>query len=203
MQTNKTILCDVDNTILDFSNPFHDWMDLRGFMTIEGKNLNTTFLISEVFNCTDAEQQNEIEEFSDSEMFSALPALQGAQEAIHSLRRKGWHIVAITSCHRSPAARASRIDNLKAVFGFEEEDIIFAGKMAPKLEILKRYNPTIWVEDCMFHAKEGLEAGHQPILIDRAYNRHDDSTDTNSIEHIVVRVDDWTQLENYIDSIKY
>ena len=202
MQKNKTILCDVDGTILDFANPFHDWMNSRGFTTIEGKHLTEVFLISEVFECTDDEHQKEVEAFSDSEMFSKLPALRGAQEAIENLRSKGWHIVAITSCHRSPAARASRIDNLKSVFGFEEEDIVFAGKMAPKLEILKKYDPTIWVEDCMFHAKEGLAAGHQPILIDREYNRHEDMSDTDSIEHIIVRVDDWTQLEDYIEGIK-
>lgn len=194
---DKIVLTDVDGTIVDFAHPFHDWMDERGFQVVDNKHLTRNFLIREVFNCSPEEHEDEVLAFSESPVFAKLPALPNAQEAIQGLRDDGWRVVAITACHVSDAAMAGRKANMKDLFGIEEQDVIFVGPMASKLEVLSKMPKGYWVEDLVHHAQEGYTTGHIPIIFDRPYNRLNNIV-TPEEQNAIVRLDNWVEIEAFI-----
>jgi FMN phosphatase YigB (HAD superfamily) len=190
---NKTLLTDVDGTLLDFATDFHIWMKDRGYEA--SGTLHETFEIDVVYGCTREQALHEVEAFCEADVFKSLPSILGSLNVIRRLKADGWHVVAITSCHASPAAIENRLENLRYLFDIQPQDVIFAGLMGDKREILARFPPAIWVDDHYRHIDEGLEAGHKCFVIDMPYNRQESNNDNPLVERIV----HWAQLEQWIE----
>jgi beta-phosphoglucomutase-like phosphatase (HAD superfamily) len=191
---NKTILTDVDGTLLDFASDFHIWMESRGFKA--SGSLHDTFEIDVVYGCTRDQAMHEVEAFCEADVFKTLPPILGSLGVIRRLKANGWHVVAITSCHASPEARRNREDNLKLLFGIEPADVVFAGLMGDKREILARFPSAIWVDDHYRHIDEGLAAGHKCFVIDMPYNQQE----SNKTNPLVGRIHHWAEVEQWIEA---
>jgi len=187
---NKLILTDVDGTLVDFATAFHDWMEEAGHPC--NGSLHDTFEIHDVFGCDVEEANRQVELFCSSPVFAQLQPLAGSQEAVARLRAEGWGFVAITSCAASPEAVRMRRENLRRLYQIDE--VIFAGLMGAKADILRRYPASIWVDDHLKHIREGIDTSHKCFVIDREYNRVSDIPQDQ-----YVRVKDWSDIVSWIE----
>ncbi len=189
--TNKIILTDVDETILNFTGPFEAWLAEQGY-TVNG-TLRDTYGIHHLIGIHDLDEITRIVgEFHDAgETFAALEPEPHALEAMTELYLDGFRFVAITAVDDTPNIKARRIENLNRAFGFDFEDCICVGQMQPKTEALKKFSPTVWVEDNPHHAYEGSRLGHRTFLINHAFNEY-------FKDDLVTRVQDWREIRKAI-----
>jgi len=188
--TRKLILTDVDNTIFDFGDTFQQWLADRN---LHGSGrLNDIYHITEFLDCNSHEMDELLVEFYRSDTFENLPPVRGSVEALQSLHERGYDFVAITACHDLEGLEEARRDNLERVFGFAWPVVHITGLAGHKTPYLEAYEPTIWVEDSLKQALQGVEAGHRTFLLDYPYNQ----SDHRSFE----RVTDWQYIKEWIEA---
>ncbi len=191
---SKIILSDVDGVLLD-------WMDrFTGYMVSEGYSIqedsHNQYDLGTVFNITEKEALEEITKFNDDEWtFGTLQACDGAEEAISILSKLGYSFVAITSCSEKSEVVNLRKANLYNVFGDVFDEVHCIGVHQDKTETLEKYEQTFWIEDRFSHALEGLNAGHNAILIDRSWNQNEDHP-------LITRCHSWAEIVQYIIEIE-
>lgn len=196
MNLNKVILTDVDDAILNWSDPFREWVisekgyeaegKLQDFVNIEawlGCDLDTTRKLVEEFNTNPNYWPN----------FAPLP---GAVEVVDRLVADGWKFVAITACATDQWTYDARFDNLRRVFGGAFDTLHCVGLAQSKVPYLTRYRPTYWVEDKWKHALDGADLGHKPFLMQYGHSAgHYDPRITN--------VNSWLEIEAAIQEVEY
>lgn len=190
--TVKRLITDLDNSVLDFQPHFEDWAEAKGHRIKRGV-INITYELEHMFIDEVNIPELMTEFFACDETMSSFPALDNSVEPIRRLRQQGYEFVAITACEPRSGLAQVRHQNLKNLFGFDFEEVYVTGYDVPKSEVLKTFEPTFWVEDNLKHAHEGAELGHTVFLIDRDYNRHDDS---------FIRVKDWLEIEERINELR-
>jgi hypothetical protein len=185
----KIVLTDLDNTLLDFGPHFEDWAESQGHRIKRGV-INKTYLFEDMF--LDPINVEEMLQpfFGCFHTMGNFPALANTVEPIQRLRERGYEFVGITACSPLDGLDKVRHENLKNLFGFDFEEVHVTGYDFSKSDVLKRYEPTIWVEDNIKHAFEGATLGHNVFLINRDYNR--------GIDGPFTRVDNWLAIEDHI-----
>lgn len=175
------ILTDIDETVLQFAEPFHDWMEARGYPG-DGR-LRDNYCMQRTFGIPKDEIEGHLHEFAHgTDWLSRLPPEDCAREVLPDLHRQGYRFVGITAI--DPAFHERRLANLERAFGFAFLGLHCVGLGGDKREALSAYPKAIWVEDHWQHALTGTELGHRSFLLTRSYNRaHDDPR--------VTRVADW------------
>lgn len=111
-----------------------------------------------------------IEEFSVTEGFASIPPIEGAVEAIHSIKKHlpEVSIVAITSAGSSQATIDMRRRNLE-IFPFDDVHVLPLG--ASKEEHLSRLpKGSVFVDDLHKHVLTAESVGLQGVLFRQSYN---------------------------------
>lgn len=180
-----TIITDIDDTILNFADGFQEWVEAKGHKT-HGQ-LRDLCSIQELLDCGRESVDDLVIEFSLSESFRYLKPEVCALRALPLLNSMGYDFVAISSCVDGPVVAEHRVHNIEEVFGFEFKAIHLTGLMKPKVDFLKSYDPSFWVEDNGGHAIIGAEMGHKTFLLNRSYNEGTDHPD-------ITRVNSWNEI---------
>lgn len=188
--TNKIILTDCDGVILDWMDRFIAYMLGEGYSIYQDEH--NQYELGALFDISEEEASDRIAAFNDGDWrFGTLQAFDGAEEAMSVLSTLGYSFVAITSCSEKSRVTALRKANLYNVFGDVFKEVHCIGVNQNKTPILKKYEPTFWIEDRLRHALEGIDAGHKSILIDRRWNQKDD-------DQQVKRLYSWAEIVQYI-----
>lgn len=175
-------LTDIDETVLQFNEPFKKWVRERGYET------NDAFKLEESLNISREKTEELITDFHESsEEFLNLPVMPCAKDVLPDLYNDGVRFIAITAAVNSENVRKRRLKNLKNAFGFEWDDCICVGLGNSKKEQLARFDSTVWVDDSFVHAVSGYEVGHKSFLMCQPYNR-------NFSHPFVKRVKTWHEI---------
>lgn len=188
----KYILTDIDDTILQFSDAFQDWLENKGYHN-KGR-IRDGYKLENALGLSSEESDNLIIQFSeDTEHMPYLKAEPDAAVVLPILQKMGYKFVAISACVNSEVTINARHTNLAEAFpDIIWYDIHCVGLHQTKNNHLKMYDSTWWVEDNPKHALRGAEIGHQSFLLDRAYNSHLDIKDNP------YRVKNWHDIFDHI-----
>lgn len=190
----RTILTDVDDTILECADALQAWMADLGHVTEQ--RLHDHYDIEGLYGLDRQTAMGLIRRFSESEAMGRLRAAPDALEVLPRLRKAGFKLVAITSCHDSACTINLRMANLASAFSLDWDAVHCLGIGADKLEVLRAYPPSIWVDDLTANAVAGAKAGHTTFLLDRLHNRV-------SVNSSVRRVADWHEIESDLCHIAF
>jgi hypothetical protein len=188
-RSDKLLICDCDDTILQFSDA------MQAFLVTKGYEITTRLRdhhnIPALFNLNIPGTIELIREFHRSPAMARLLPEPCAATVLPELHGQGYQFVAVSACLNEPEVHAMRVRNLEDVFGFKWEAVHCLGLTMDKEAALREYSPSIWVEDVWNHALAGARAGHRTFLIDRPYNRDHEHSD-------VTRVQDWHEIAKLI-----
>lgn len=186
----ETILTDIDDTILKFADGFQDWVGTKGIKTYG--RLSEMTSIQDFLRCSRDTVDDLVYEYSVSDHFRVLKPEPCALAVLPTLHKMGFEFVAISSCVNGPVVTEHRIHNIEEVFGFSFKAIHLTGLLKPKIEVLKSYEPSYWVEDNAKNAVDGSNLGHKTFLLNRAYNQN------SEVGNSVVRVNDWNAIFDFV-----
>ncbi len=196
----KVIYTDVDGTLVDFATPFHDWMEERGIEARDGYHLDSHFHVAEVFGLDSETALQHLGDFCQIDHFAKLQPLPHAGEAIARFANEGWDIVVVTACAHDEITQSLRCSNMWDHFSIPKEKIHFSGILGSKRSILESFPMGFWVDDLLVHAREGSEAGHHSILIDKPYNEKL-SAEPHPHDDKIVRLPGWKEIEAHIREV--
>ena len=187
---NRLILVDIDETVLNFSDPFEKWLVSRGWEMKE--KMRDVYDLTRLLDVKLDRVMEILHEYhTECEEFGMLEPESCAAVVLPQLHTLGYRFVAISAAVGTQEVRDIRANNLKNAFGFEFEDVICTGLRGDKEPILALHQPAIWVEDNFKHAVTGAELGHKTFMITRGYNV--------GREHpLVTRVDGWHDIQKAI-----
>lgn len=111
--------------------------------------------------------------FTQSEYFSNIPAIDGAQEAVRILKAQGHSLAVVSSISDSPVAQRARFANLRHVFGpvFDNITLLPLG-WANKSKYYKFVRTGIAIDDSIFNVQDALACGHDAVFITIPQNTH-------------------------------
>jgi FMN phosphatase YigB (HAD superfamily) len=173
---NKTLILDVDDTLLDFNKAFHAWMAEQGYRrryNVDTYDLAASYGISlDTF-------RGLLHLFFDDDAGRDIPAVEHAVVALYRFHRAGWNMVAVTAC--PPILTTVRALNLERRFpnNWSGDNLIervhCVGWGGSKAEIICDYRDmsrrTIFVEDHLENAEAAVNLGVPTFLIDKPYNQ--------------------------------
>lgn len=182
-------LTDIDNVCLDWTTAFQEFVYKRH------PNLKLAH-DSWTFGLTYEDVDVFIKEFNDatvSDDFGNIPEYRDAVEYITKLHNLGFEFVGITTCLGTENTVRLRQENLERVFG---KDIFKKVHCLPlhssKLEVMKQYKPTYWIDDKVTHSADGLKAGHISFNMHTPYNANE------TREAGVIVVSSWREVFEYV-----
>lgn len=110
--------------------------------------------------------------FTQSEYFSNLPAIDGAQEAVRVLKKQGYSLAVVSSISDSPAVQHARFANLHHVFGpvFDDIKLLPLG-WANKSTYYKSVRKGIAIDDSIFNVQDAIACGHKAVFITIPQNK--------------------------------
>lgn len=191
----KIILTDVDGCLLDWSNAFKDWMQVRGFFPDHTK---TCYSLSKRYTLPEKEMAALVRQFNAS---AAVGFLQPYADSVHYVRRlseRGYRFIPITSFGGDHYSEALRIQNLERHFGKVFERHHFLDLNASKDHILEQYAGTEywWIEDKIENAVDGLKHGLRSVLLKQSHNETYEGDD-------VLMVHKWKDIYTYVTGDAY
>ena len=169
---DNIILVDCDGVLCDWEYSFTQWMNHKGFPTIDDQqyNVGVRFGISREYG------KDLVEEFNNSAAIGFLPPLR---DAVYYMKRlnmlHGYRFHCITSLSVNKYAQRLRTQNLELLFGegiFDE--YVFLGCGADKTEVLAKYEDTecYWIEDKPKNAEIGASFGLNSIILAHDHNAY-------------------------------
>jgi hypothetical protein len=184
---NRLILVDIDETVLNFTDPFEKWLVGRGWELKE--KMRDVYDLTRLLNVNIDRALEVVHEFHTSEeAFTMLSPEPCAAVVLPKLYQDGYRFIAISAAVATQEVQDIRSENLKNAFGFEFDDVICTGLRGDKEHILSMHAPAIWVEDNFKHAVSGGQLGHRTFMITRGYNVGKDHPK-------VTRVADWHDIQ--------
>lgn len=187
---NKTILVDVDGVLVHFDMSFKKWMEDRGHLAV---NFDMNIDCLKWYGIEDKEVFKLVNEYqSVLSTFSTLPSVEQAESVVKSLSDEGYRFVAITACNNTKKSYKMRWENLVNNFGDVFDDLYCVGFQGDKSKILKKYQPTWWIEGSVRNAELGHDLGHKSLLFDHPRNK--DAIDSGKF----IRVKDWQMIKELV-----
>lgn len=182
------LIFDCDGVLLNWIESFKHYATFRHNTEFSTSYPDNHALLGWALNKTQEEVYEMIVSFNSSEMFENLGESLGASNTLKRLSGD-YSISVITSCSSEPEIIEKRRRNLDARFcNIKTLDLVCLPLGASKLEELKKYpKGSIWVEDSIKGALEGVEAGHRTFLINSPWNQ-------NFNHDQVVRINDLYEL---------
>lgn len=160
------VLTDIDDVLLDWFGGFRQYCQAKKIKMKPG--YPSTWYLGDHVETNDILRL--IDVFNNSVPFGFLTPIPGAVSRIQKLKKDGFKIVGISACTDVPKSVERRKRNLLTTFGDCFEDIICLSLGNTKKGTLKRFPPSIWIEDKWEGAIEGIEFGHDPIILTKPYN---------------------------------
>lgn len=182
----KFFLTDVDETILDWINPFTDLLRARGHNPPPWNNHR----FYHWFDISKEEVLSLVAEFNKSESFKKLKPYDHTKY-LWSIAALGFKFVAITSCGTDPNVAKARKDHINNLFPGLFEDVICLGWDTSKGEILAKFEPTYWVDDNPYWCNMGIENNHETFIVDHGFN-------TKNIDPRLNVIRSWGEIFNHI-----
>lgn len=192
----KTILVDCDDVLLDWISGFSNFCKLKGLKPKGHKP--SDWDMSGWLQVEPSDVKRLIHEFNEeSDMFAEIPALSDAHKIVPHLYEEGYRFVVITACSDKSHVINRRKDNLHTLFGdvFDEIHCIPTGHS--KVELLQKYQSTLWVEDNYHNALAGIDTGHKSVVIRRPHNQKFEQSDNSG----AVWLDDWHEIYGNLHSL--
>lgn len=193
---SKIFLTDVDGVLVNFSLTFEKWVKSTGLKTAT-PHLRTPAKYFKIADWVIDESVNDIEtlvtEFFESDCSHHFVQWPDSV-AIKHLSDNGWKFIAITAIGRSEKARRNRqicLDNLYGKYTFS--DVLTVDPFDSKLDVLKTFSPTVWVDDTPRHVTDGIEAGHLSFHL----QREGDIRRCHSPDAVIVK--DWHEIVAYVE----
>lgn len=212
MILSKTIILDVDGTLLFWRDAFIDW--LRRFDLIDEDDSHSYFFKEFIRVPGDPEYRSKNDQFANalSEIFnqtyllSKLPPMGGAIPAIRKLSEAGCILKVVSSYTTQYEAMKSREYNLKTLFGNVFQEIVSLPLYASKNNYLsKQDRDSYFIEDSLSHLKDAEALGFDPnnlFLIPANYNADAHAEYVNEkkyVEHSgFIRRMNWDQITKEI-----
>jgi len=164
-QKPDVLLSDLDGVYVDWAQGFVNYMESIG---IKALHANPT-----IFSMTDIFPQVEkpwlhILDYQQSEFYAQVKAYEGAREAYQALVDGGVTIIAVSSCGLDEQTVRSRTAMIESEGVFSDMVLLDLG--ASKLDVLKKFSRSAFIDDQPVVAMEGQEAGHVSILHSMPYN---------------------------------
>ncbi len=193
MTTQKLILTDADGVLLDWITGFNPWMESKGYTRLYG--FERYYTIENWYGISREEAMELVSTYNSSAAIGYLPAYLDSVKYVKKLHdNHGYKFVVITAFGQDEYAIRLRKRNLRKLFGDVFEEILFVDLLKSKLELLKLYEPAIWIEDKPSAAEEGNSVGHKTFLFRHGHNEHMSTT------HEITRVDSWKEIYTSIVS---
>ncbi len=183
---HKTLVTDIDSTVLDFNIPWEEFLRERGVTIPYEGYLQGHCRLTDALGMDEEKELALVSDFFASDHFFNLPAIKGAKEALQSLHSDGWEFIAVTACPNSDGVAEGRKANLERVLEVPFLAVHTTGVGGCKRDILSTLSPTVWVEDHFNNALTGHELGYRTFLINQTHNNHHDAPMT--------RVDNWSEI---------
>ena len=169
---DNIILVDCDGVLCDWEYSFTQWMNHKGFPTIDDQQYN----VGARFGLSKEYGKDLVVEFNDSAAIGFLPPLRDAVYYMKRLNKlHGYRFHCITSLSDNKYAQRLRVQNLELLFGKEIfDEFIFLGCGADKDEALEPYRDSecYWIEDKIDNAELGVKLGLKSILVAHNHNSH-------------------------------
>lgn len=187
----KLILTDADGVLFDWVTGFNAWMEGKGYNRLPDTEFHYT--IENWYNISHEHAMELVSHYNSSAAIGYLGPYLDSVEYVKKLHDiHGYKFVVITAMGHDPYAIKLRERNLTDIFGDVFEDVLVVGLLKSKLELLKLYEPAIWIEDKPSAAEEGLVVGHRTYLFEHGHNGH------MSTSHDITRVHKWKEIYNSI-----
>jgi hypothetical protein len=186
----KKILTDCDGVLLDWENPFHEWMRDRGYDQID----QGYYEMELVYGIARNRSKQLIREFNNCSWMGFLPAFRDSRTGVASLAEKGFNFTCITSVSLDPYTKRLRWHNLHSVFGNQAfDDLICLDTGGDKHHSLEPYRDSglWWIEDKPENASLGADMGLKSILINHPHNQFYEDDRLH-------RVDTWREIVELI-----
>ncbi len=180
---NKTIITDIDGTVLDLAAKFEPWMEARGFAKAV---LHDQYGWEHHYGITEKMLDGLLREFMATEDFCRLPPIAHAELVFPALLRHDYTFVAVTAVPDNYVTKLLRRRNLFEALGQPFDFIHHVGFRGDKSDVLHEYPRSVWVEDHRENALAGVRARHHTFLLDRPYNQ--------GPAEDVTRVKDWIEI---------
>lgn len=167
---DKYFLTDIDGVVFNFHKTFEAWARHMNFKTVypslinEGKYLH----IEDFLGLSFIETENLILQFFQSDYAKHFITYKDSYDGIRYFKGKGYTFIAITAIGDDSIATGNRQIALDNAFGVDAfADVIGTDPFGSKLDVLKQFEPTIWIDDTPEHVIAGLEANHFSIRLHR------------------------------------
>jgi hypothetical protein len=180
-------LLDCDDVLLDWIDGFRKYASRELGLPIMGRP--TSWDMTRWLGVSQRVVDHLIESFNNSDAFGALHPANAAEAVVPALKTAGHKLSVITSCSGDSAVGARRYHNLIAVFGPVFDEIICLPLGESKEHALRRFEPSIWVEDNYQNALTGSQLGHTPVIIRKPHNVEFEALDVEC-----VWIDSWCDL---------
>lgn len=174
--SNKNILLDCDGVLLDYVAGLKEFCMRQGIHPTSPAPL--CYSMSPWLGVSNEEILDLIIAFNEEdERFAEIPAYDHAVKGVRRLKEADWTITIVTSATTTPERQQMRQDNLDRFFGEDAfDEVLFLGLREDKETALRRFQPSLWVEDNYKNALAGQKSGHQPIMINQTYNATERAT---------------------------
>lgn len=193
----NAIILDCDDVLLQFMPGIEDSARMAGLDPCpKGPG---SFDLSAWLGLSREDTGRLIRQFIEDEesVFGQLPPIDGALEGVRALKEAGFELYVLSSFSDQLGPLRRRTDNLDRLFGAGTfKDIMGLALGSSKLEALKRMNPSIFVDDLLRNACEGVAAGHEVLWMKAHHTLHD--FHTTPTPQGVIKVETW---EDIIDQV--
>lgn len=186
----KLILSDVDEVLLHWKKDFDTFIQSKGIVPSKPW---TSHELHEWLEIHPDEAQALVGEFNGSKHLAALEPYKYSVECVTKLHKEGWRFVAVTACGDTDFISETRRKNLQHHFGSIFQEIHCVSYQQGKIDILKSYPNTWWIEDNFTWAQAGADLGHKTLLVDQPHNQH-------HYDDRIRRVQDWREIYEIISA---
>lgn len=189
--SKKIILTDVDDTILGWIEGFKRFVENK--LNVSLDDYPASWGMTEWLGLPEQDIAKLVDKFNHhSWEFGTLKPILNSNKVLKELHKQDFRFVAITCCSDRKPTVLLRKANIYHVFGDIFEDVICLPLGASKLDVLKKFESTFFIEDNYKYASEGKKAGHDIIMVKQQHNRK--YRKNNEIPF----VDDWEQIKDII-----
>lgn len=192
----KFLITDIDDVLFKWLDGFRKHCHEIGLMTFSeypSAWLMYGWLLDKYGNkITQEEIQRLVLDFNTSEKFGNLEPYSEAKECLERAKSLGYEIVAISSCTDDIGAISRRCESLQKNFPGCIDDVICLPLNKRKTDVLKKFPPSIFIDDNLSNVKDGINAGHRTFLMKRPWSAF-------TPEMLVIpMVSNWNEMINII-----
>lgn len=171
----RTLYIDVDDTCLDVLGGYVRWLaslsrikkSLRGQPLLDREHLGDWLGVDQDLS------ELWFKEFTNHTwQWGALPSILNAGDALASLKKQGWHMVALAHGANEMARAQLRRANLEMLFPnvFRDQFLIpLGGSFYP---YMRDHDDAVCVTASIRTARDAVQAGHSCYLIERSWSKH-------------------------------